>query len=1151
MDQLLESAQPQIAVPKSQADSLWYKDALIYEVHVRAFYDSNNDGVGDFPGLTEKLPYLADLGVTCLWLLPFYPSPLRDDGYDISDYTSINPIYGSLDDFRRFVEEAHRRNIRVLTELVVNHTSDQHPWFQRARRAPKGSPERNYYVWSDTDEKYAGTRIIFLDTEKSNWTFDPVAGQYYWHRFFSHQPDLNLDNPEVLEAIIDVMRFWLDLGVDALRLDAIPYLIEREGTINENLPETHAVLKQIRREVDAQYQGRVLLAEANQWPSDVRAYFGDGDECHMTFHFPLMPRMFMGLRQEERHPIVEIMNQTPEIPPTCQWAIFLRNHDELTLEMVTDEERDYMYAQYAAEPQMRLNLGIRRRLAPLMENSRRRIELMNSLLFSMPGTPVIYYGDEIGMGDNVYLGDRNGVRTPMQWSSDRNGGFSRCDPGRLFLPAIMDPVYGYDSINVEAQERSPFSLLHWMKRMIALRKQHRVFGRGSIQFIPTGNRKVLTYVRRFEDEIVLCVANLARAVQPVEIPLREFGGLTPVEMLGQTEFPRIGDNPYFLTLAPYGFYWFQLQEAVTPITARTAPSPEEPVAVPSLFAGVVWDSVLDGSMREIIEKHALVPFLERQRWFGGKARGLVRARFADWATLRGGAHPAFLTIVDAEYRDGSREQYMLPLAMSSDREARTLEEHYPGAIIARVTGARKGALYDGLYDDGTCATLLASMQEERSIPMRRGVVQAKNIDLTPEGAPADTLAPVVRAIPDQSNTTVFFDRRLVMKMFRRLEPGPNPDVEIGEFLTERGFTRVPALVGSISYLPGPKGPGLQYPDTIPKIDDGGRVLSDPPDPPDLSVSIAMLQKYVWNQGNGWQVTIDELGRFFERVTGEPLPSDADADAAHAWAFGRTDDVPASVAEAIRAYLALADILGRRTGELHVTIADSTDMAFAPEPITKDNVNDTIKVMRQRAQSHLTLLENVLPRLDDRIQQLAREVLLHRDALLLQFDELRELTGSSARLRCHGDYHLGQILVTEGDVVILDFEGEPGRPLHERRAKSSPLRDIAGMMRSFSYAALTSVGAVTQTRPEDARRLGPWADFWETWISASFLRSYLMATRGASFLPPLEDLDVMLRAYILDKALYELAYELNNRPSWVHIPLTGVLQLRPRLHSTNL
>ena len=1101
-------------------DSLWYKDAVIYEVHVRAFHDSNDDGVGDFAGLTQKLPYLEDLGVTCLWLLPFYPSPLRDDGYDIADYTSINPIYGSLDDFKRFVDESHRRNIRVLTELVVNHTSDQHPWFQRARKAPKGSPERNYYVWSDTDEKYAGTRIIFIDTEKSNWTFDPVAGQYYWHRFFSHQPDLNLDNSEVLEAVVDVMRFWLDLGVDALRLDAIPYLIEREGTINENLPETHAVLKEIRRELDEQYEGRVLLAEANQWPSDVRAYFGNGDECHMAFHFPLMPRMFMGLRQEERHPIVEIMNQTPEIPPTCQWAIFLRNHDELTLEMVTDEERDYMYAQYAADPQMRLNLGIRRRLGPLMENSRRRIELMNSLLFSMPGTPVIYYGDEIGMGDNVYLGDRNGVRTPMQWSSDRNGGFSRCDPGRLFLPAIMDPVYGYEAINVEAQERAPFSLLHWMKRMIALRKQHPVFGRGSIQFIPTANRKVLIYVRRLGNEVVLCVANLARTVQPVEIPLREFAGLTPVEMLGRTEFPRVTEHPYFLTLAPYGFYWFQLQEVVTPITARTAPAPEEPVAVPALFAGVVWDSVLDGSMREIIEKHALVPFLERQRWFAGKARGLARARFADWATLRSGAHPAFLTIVEAEYSDGGRDRYVLPLAMSSDREARTIEEQYPGALLARITGARKGALYDGLFDDGTCATLLASMQEERTLQTRYGVAQADNIDLTPQRAPADTLTPITRAAPDQSNTSVVFGRRLIMKVLRRVEEGPNPEVEMVEHLTEQRFPHVPPLVGSISYTRA--------------------------DAPGLPASVAMLQEFVANQGNAWQITIDELGRFFERVAGLQLPTDAPAETADAWAFGRVADAPASVAEVVRTYIAGASILGRRTGEMHLALAaDTTNPAFAPEPLTAEDIERLIEALRRRAGEQLNLLDAVLPRLDARIRNDARQVLQDRDLLMHQFDELRRVAGSSVRIRCHGDFHLGQVLVHEGDVMILDFEGEPARPLAERRAKGSPLRDVAGMIRSISYAAQTAVGAATETRPEDARRLAPWAAFWESWVNAAFLHAYLKATRGAAFLPPPADLELLLRACVLEKALYELAYELNNRPSWVHIPLAGLMQLRSR------
>ena len=1105
------------------SDPYWYKDAIIYEAHVRAFYDSNGDGIGDFPGLTEKLPYLQDLGVTCVWLLPFYPSPLKDDGYDIADYTAINPMYGTLDDFKRFVDAAHNHGIRVLTELVVNHTSDQHPWFQRARRAPRGSRERDFYVWSDADDKYAGTRIIFIDTEKSNWTWDPVAEQYYWHRFFSHQPDLNLENPEVFQAVVDVMRFWLDMGVDALRLDAIPYLIEREGTINENLPETHDVLKAIRRELDRQYTGRVLLAEANQWPSDVRAYFGDGDECHMAFHFPLMPRMFMGLRQEERHPIVEIMNQTPEIPENCQWAIFLRNHDELTLEMVTDEERDYMYAQYAADPEMRLNLGIRRRLAPLMENSRRRIELMNSMLFTMPGTPVIYYGDEIAMGDNVYLGDRNGVRTPMQWSSDRNAGFSRCDPARLYFPVIMDPVYGYEAINVEAQERSPFSLLHWMKRMIALRKQHQVFGRGSIEFIRTDNRKVLTYVRRYQKDIVLCIANLSRTVQPVQVPLAQFGGLTPVEMLGQTEFPRITDQNYFLTLAPYGFYWFQLQEVVTDITARTAPVQEEPSTVPALFAGVVWDSILDGSMRSIIERQALVSFLERQRWFGGKARPLASAKFVDWATLRKGAHPAFLTIVEAVYKDGGRERYTLPLAMVSGADTAVIEQQYASAVLARVTGARKGLLYDGLFDDGTCATLLAAIEQDRELPTRTGRLLAKKVGEVGERAAEHPPVPIMRSAPDQSNTSVLFGHRLIMKLFRRLEPGPNPDVEIGEFLTHRGFTRVPPLRGSISYAATGQN----------------------------EASLAMLQEFVWNQGNGWQVTIEELGRYFERVTALPTPEIARPQAQE-WIDGRISAPPVHVSEAITSYLALAEVLGRRTGELHLHLAnaDADDQAFAPEPLTTSDVKAISEAMRRHAEDQFRMLETALPRLDDRRRELAREVLRYRHDLVQHFSDLERLrVGGPARIRCHGDYHLGQVLVTEGDVVIIDFEGEPARPIAERRTKSVALRDVAGMVRSFSYAALTGLGAATAVRAEDLERLTPWADLWETWVTAAFLRAYFGVTRQLPFVPSdPDDLEILLQTFVLDKALYELGYELNNRPEWVHIPLTGLLRLRSRLHA---
>jgi maltose alpha-D-glucosyltransferase/alpha-amylase len=1084
----------------------WYKDAIIYEVHVRSFSDSNADGIGDFPGLTDKLPYLHDLGVTCLWLLPFYPSPLRDDGYDIADYTSINPIYGTLDDFRRFVDRAHALQIRVLTELVINHTSDQHPWFQRARRAPKGSAERAFYVWSDTDSKYAGTRIIFTDTERSNWTYDAVAGQYYWHRFFSHQPDVNLDNPEVLNAIIDVMRFWLDLGVDALRLDAIPYLIEREGTINENLPETHAILKRFRREVDAGYPGRALLAEANQWPSDVQAYLGDGDECHMAFHFPLMPRMFMALRQEERHPIIEIMNQTPEIPPSCQWAIFLRNHDELTLEMVTDEERDYMYAQYATDPQMRLNVGIRRRLAPLMENSRPRIELMNSLLLSMPGTPIIYYGDEIGMGDNVYLGDRNGVRTPMQWSSDRNAGFSRADPARLYAPVIMDPVYSYEAINVEAQERSPFSLLHWMKRMIALRRQHPVFGRGTLRFISSANRKIFVYARTHQDDTVLCVANLSRTVQPAEIPLADFAGLTPVEMLGQTEFPRIGEQPYFLTMAPYGFYWFQLRHVVTPITARTAPVIEEPAALPSIFAGVVWESTLDGGLRTIIERRALVPFLERQRWFGGKARPVSAARFVDWTTLRPGTQPAFLTIVEVDYRDGGREQYLLPLAMAI--EAVALEQEHPAALLARISGARKGVLYDGVYDDEMCGRLLALVEEARELPMHRGRLHGSCRHLL--ARPSDPAVPIARTTPDQSNTTVFFGKRQVMKLFRRVEPGPNPDLEMSDFLARHGFPRVPPLGGALTYAR-----------------DG-----------DEPTALAMLQQYTYNQGSGWQVTIEELKRYFERVIALAPPSAAPADPQ-----GRVSP-PDEIAQAIGTYLTLAEVLGRRTGELHLRLADEdADPAFTPAPLGRADVKRLLAGVQRHAADQFALLERALPRFDERRRELATRALGRRRDLLRHVEGAADVRDAGRAIRVHGDFHLGQVLVTESDVVIFDFEGEPARPIAERRAKASPLRDVAGLLRSFSYAALTALGAATLTRPEDVERLTPWAGAWETWVGRIYVKAYRDVVGETPMLPPrVEDLEALLAVFVLDKALYELGYELNNRPDCVHIPLTGLLRL---------
>jgi maltose alpha-D-glucosyltransferase / alpha-amylase len=1102
------------AAPGSDDDPLWYKDAIIYQAHVKSFFDSNNDGVGDFRGLTEKLDYLQGLGITCLWLLPFFPSPLRDDGYDIGDYRSVHPSYGTLDDFKRFVTAAHERHIRVLIELVVNHTSDQHPWFERARRAPKGSPEREFYVWSDTDKKFPETRIIFTDTEKSNWTYDPIANQHYWHRFFSHQPDLNHNNPAVVEAVIDVMKFWLDLGVDALRLDAVPYLCVREGTNNENLPETHGVLKRIRRELDAAYKNRMLLAEANQWPSDVRTYFGEGDECHMAFHFPLMPRMFMALRQEDRHAITEIMNQTPDIPENCQWALFLRNHDELTLEMVTDEERDYMYSVYADDPQMRLNVGIRRRLAPLVENSRRRVELLNALLFSLPGTPIIYYGDEIGMGDNIYLGDRNGVRTPMQWNGDRNAGFSRADPARLFAPPIMDPVYGFQSINVEAQERYPFSFLNWMKRLIATRKQHRVFGRGSLEFVGCPNRKVLAYLRRDERETILIVTNLSRNVQPAELELRAFDGLIPIEMGGLTEFPRIADRPYFLTLGPYASYWFTLQHEPLQMTPRASGTNDPNAAildtVPSLLVGPDWQNVLDGGTRAVLERQALRPFLPRQRWFASKAREIRRAVFSDWATLRGAREPSFVTVVSVEYSDAWTESYLAPFALVSGEEAERALKENPGAVLARITGARKGAIVDGLLDDDTCDRLLRLADRGDELTTRRGSIRGwsaeSRIDLPPEHK-------WTRGSGDQSNSIAFVNDRYALKLFRRIEPSTNPEFEIGRYLALHGFDRTPPLAAALEY---------------------DRVGLEPG-------TLSVVQSVVKHQGSGWEYSIDELRRYYERVsarikrTDEPLPAVEAGqpppffDALEHW------------------YLGTATTLGRRTAELHLTLAAGTEPTFAPEPLDRAGLAGVAADMRAHAVHALDLLQSRMSTLNEASRAQADTVLNRREALLERFDGIRGLRTGGKKTRVHGDYHLGQVLRTEEDFILLDFEGEPARSIEERRAKYSPLKDVAGMVRSYGYAAYAALFAFTLHAPDAYAALETWADTWQHWAADAFLSGYrstmAAARESRGLLPGGDDFDRLLSAFVLEKATYELAYELNNRPDWVRIPLTALAKAR--------
>jgi maltose alpha-D-glucosyltransferase / alpha-amylase len=1097
-----------------EADPLWFKRAVFYEIHIRGFADGNGDGIGDFVGLTERLDYLEWLGVDCIWLLPFYASPLRDGGYDISDYFSVHPDYGSTDDFAAFVEQAHQRRIRVIADLVMNHTSSDHEWFRDARSS-RDSPKRDWYVWSDTEDRYRDARIIFVDSESSNWTFDPVAGQYYWHRFFSHQPDLNHNNPAVVDAVIDVMKFWLDLGVDALRLDAVPYLCVREGTNNENLPETHAVLKRMRRELDARYRGRMLLAEANQWPADVRAYFGDGDECHMAFHFPLMPRMFMALRQEDRHAITEILNQTPDIPESCQWALFLRNHDELTLEMVTDEERDYMYSVYADDPQMRLNVGIRRRLAPLVENSRRRMELLHSLLFALPGTPIVYYGDEIGMGDNIYLGDRNGVRTPMQWTSDRNAGFSRADPARLYAPPIMDPVYGYEAINVEAQERYPFSLLTWMKRLVAMRKQHRVFGRGTLEILYPANRKILAFLRRDEHETILVVANLSRALQPVSLDLNAFAGLMPVEMAGMTEFPRIGDQPYFLTLGPYASHWFTLQRQpvqTAPRVARRA-DPNDAIleSLPALMMGIDWQNVLDSATRLVLERHALKGFLERQRWFASKSREIKEAGFSDWAVVRKGPEPAFVTVIAVEY-DGWSESYLLPLSLAAGAQAERLLRERTPAVLARITGARKGVIVDGIEDDDTCDRLFDLIVRGEKIGTARGNLLGTGAD----GVEPSAGRQWTRPFGDQSNSVVLAGGRYVLKLFRRIEPTTNPEYELGRYLLERGFPRVPATIG-----------GLEY--HRPRLEPG---------------TLAVIQGAITHQGNGWQYTIDELRRFYERVaTAAPppprLPS-VPAERAPRRTVGRAER---SFFESLQHwYLSTAVTLGRRTAELHIALADSTDSALVPEPYDSAALDALARTMSAHAERTLKLVESRLPLLNESTRGQAEAVLAWRGQLQARFDAIRPLDAAGMRIRVHGDYHLGQVLRTEEDFVIIDFEGEPARSIAERRAKQSPLKDIAGMVRSYSYAAYAALFAFTTHAPADFDLLEGWADAWQYWTAEAFLDGYLATASNAVFLPRGRAWTTLFSALTLDKALYELEYEMNHRPDWVRIPLLGIERL---------
>ncbi|MBK7474360.1 MAG: maltose alpha-D-glucosyltransferase [Betaproteobacteria bacterium] len=1085
-----------------EADAFWYKDAVIYQLHIKAFFDANDDGIGDFHGLTGKLDYIKDLGVNTIWLLPFYPSPLRDDGYDVADYTDVHPSYGTRADFQHFVSEAHRRELRVITELVVNHTSDQHPWFQAARRAPRGSPERDFYVWRDDPKTYGGTRIIFTDTEKSNWAWDDVAQAYYWHRFFSHQPDLNFDNPAVRQAIFRVMRFWLDMGVDGFRLDAIPYLCEREGTNNENLPETHAVLKELRALVDTHYPNVLLLAEANQWPEDVREYFGEGDECHMAYHFPLMPRMYMAIAQEDRHPITEIMAQTPEIPDNCQWAIFLRNHDELTLEMVTSKERDYMYQLYAADPRARINLGIRRRLAPLLENDTNRIKLMKSLLLSMPGSPTLYYGDEIGMGDNIYLGDRDGVRTPMQWRPERNAGFSKADPQRLYLPPVMDAIFGYEAVNVEAQLREPSSLLNWTRRMLAVRREFRSFGRGTLAFLRPGNRKILAYVRELGGEVVLCVANLARNAQPVELDLARFKGRVPVELMGRTAFPPIGDLPYLLTLIGHGFLWFRLAtgEEVPAWHEERLAREELPVLI--LFDGwaslfrervVPWRIALAEKGRAQLEYEVLPAFVAGRRWYGGKGEAIKRVALQDSVEWAEGGSTWLIALARIETGTGEAQTYFLPLTLAWEDDNEERPRGLAPLSVARIRQqAQVGVMADAFGDGAFCRALVAAIGAGTELRTAHG-----RIRFTPTKAfgriAGDGIETLQVGLPgaQSSNTVVVLGDRLFLKAYRRLQAGVNPEVEIGLHLTDvAGFAHAVPVAGTVEY-----------------VDNDGRTMT-----------LALLQAYTQNQGDGWTMTINYLEQFLDQ-----LPATAEA---------ATPERATAAADRHGGYLALVRTLGARTAELHAALAGARgDPAFAAVPIAGADVAAWVKRARAEAAATLDQLQRRAAALPEAARDDAASVLAARGT-----------ANAGARTRIHGDYHLGQVLVVRNDFVITDFEGEPTRPLAERREKQSPMKDVAGMLRSFDYALHATVLRLAVDGADIQLLRQQLGAEWLRQTQLAFIAGYDGAALAAGITGAAAQRDGLLELFLLEKAMYELNYELDNRPDWVRIPLRGLIDL---------
>lgn len=1091
-----------------EGDKYWYKDAIIYELHVKTFYDTAVDGIGDFKGLTLKLDYLRDLGVTAVWLLPFYPSPLKDDGYDISDYYGIHPLYGNLRDFKDFLREAHARGIRVITELVINHTSDKHEWFKRARSSEEGSRLRDFYVWSPTPDKFKDARIIFKDFETSNWAYDSVAKAYYWHRFYSHQPDLNYDNPATQQAVIGIMDYWLKLGVDGLRLDAVPYLFEREGTNCENLPETHEFLKKLRSHIDANFENRMLLAEANQWPSDTAEYFGKGDECHMAFHFPLMPRLFMSVQMEDRFPVVDILEQTPAIPDSCQWGTFLRNHDELTLEMVTEEERDYMYRAYAKDKKSRINLGIRRRLAPLLGNDRRKIELMNILLFTLPGTPTIYYGDEIGMGDDFYLGDRNGVRTPMQWSADRNAGFSKASPQKLYLPVIIDPQYHYEVVNVENQQNDPSSLLSWMKKIIAMRKNFKALGRGKLEFLYPTNSKIISYLETYNDEVVLVAANLSGRPQHADLNLSKYKDFRPIDALGGTNFPVVSEGTYPLSFGPYGYFVFSL------VRKEVSPNVIVRKQIRTIAGQKKVGKLFEGKSKYTLESEVLPDYLRANRWFGGKGRKLERVRIQSVIPIELDREHAnhFLIMVEVTYNEGLPERYFLPIAYSpSDLAGQVSQESV--ISLVREDKNRVGTLYDGVQDESFRSKLLQLILKKRTIQGKECELSGKMLTHQSSQNQSNGLtSKVLKA--DQSNTAIIYEEKLFLKLLRRAEEGQNPEIDVGVVLGKHNFANMARLLGYAEY-------------STPETE---------------SADFLVLNEFLRNQGDAWTLFTGEFARFVDNAM---VSAEFWEKCVEIKSITDFSPLPTLLAQLLgEHFVENVKLLAKRTSEFHLALMSETDDPnFAPEALGyqhKVSITQSMISHATRVFSQMSTTTGV----NENVKQSLTKLLGIRQNLMKKFVDLRSAPVDSFRARIHGDYHLGQVLYTGNDFVIIDYEGEPMRSIGERKTKHSQLRDVAGMIRSFQYAAYAyMLNAVMVQKDRDKDKLERVADVWSNAVTRIYLQSYVERVKGSKIIPSDESsFRILMEAYLSEKAIYEIGYELNNRPDWALIPIKGLIQL---------